>query len=360
MVLVRYIFRRFFTYVCSTTLLLALLFTFIEFCEKIVRAKDVGIWAVMHLATLNFVPTLFDVMPLASWVATLFLIKEFYQQDEWSTITILSISPKPIIKIFFGAGLILCCIHVIAKEKIALPLMIKAEHFKRVTFKQHTPQKLINQWMALDDHTFCYCNVIDTKTYQGTGLLIITMTADFVITQTINASLFYIDPTHNIIFFPQALHFDPKTGLSSFIKETTLILPSFISQLHIAIEPPLLKNILKHLIINKKILPETVKNDLLANLFKYISTSFLLIIYPLLTLCLFFLATAHTSMQAVLLLIPYPLLLVTSTVADMLIVHGAPAVVTLIPTMGAGLFLLIYYHFLSIQEGKISRSSLKK
>ena len=268
MILARYIFRRFFAYVGWTTLLLALIFALIELCEKMVRAQQVGIGAVLKLVSLNFIPSFFDIMPLASWVATLFFIKELYQQDEWTTIAILSISQKSILRIFFAAGLMLCCIHAIARETIALPCTAKAERFKQEVFKKQTPRTLLNQWLMLETTTLCYCNVIDTKKMTGSGLLIITMTPEFMAQQTVTAPLFYLDQDHLRITLPEGISFDAQTGQSTPIARTTMHLPSFFSQLNITTAPPQLKNIIQHLIYNKEILPASVKKDLLAKLFK--------------------------------------------------------------------------------------------
>ena len=343
MVLIRYILARSFIYVCSASLLLTLLFTLIELCEKMVHAQQVGVGAVLHLAQLNIIPSFFDIMPLASFIATLFLIKELYQQDEWAAIAMLSISQRNILRIFFGAGLTLCCIHAIAREKIALPLMAKAEHFKLVTFKQRIPQTLLNQWFMLDPTTLCSCDVIDTKTNAGTNLLIITMTPEFSPKQTIHAPVFSMDPTKKSISFPHGVSFDTETNLSTPLALTTMQLPSFFSQLDITTEPPLLKNIFKHLIFNGHILPNPIKNQLLAKLFKQINESLLLLICPLLTLCFFFLVMTRKGLFNLLPLLPYPLLLITSTAADAAVIHGAPAIVILVPIVAAGIFVLSYY-----------------
>ncbi|MFA6527148.1 MAG: LptF/LptG family permease [Candidatus Babeliales bacterium] len=361
MILARYIFRRFFAYVGWTTLLLALIFALIELCEKMVRAQQVGVWAVVQLVGFNFIPSFFDIMPLASWIATLFFIKELYQQDEWTTVSILSISQKTILRIFFAAGLMLCCIHAIARETIALPCTAKAERFKQEVFKKQTPRTLLHQWLMLDATTLCHYNVLDTKKMTGSGLLIISMTAaGFIAKQTVTAPRFHLDQAHQSITLPEGVSFNTQTGQSTPIAPTTMHLPSFFSQLNITTEPPLLKNIMRHLIYNKNILPESVKNDLLAKLFKQLSASLLLLIYPLLTLCLFFLAATRKPLLAVLPLLPYPLLLVTTTAADIGIAHGAPAIVTLVPIACAGACLLGYYLYLTIQEGKFSNSNLKK
>lgn len=360
MILARYLFRRFFSYVLWSATLLTLLFNFIEFCEKMVRVQQVGIGAIMHFIYLNFIPSFFDIMPLASCIATLFLIKELAQADEWTSLSILAVSQRSLFKIIASAGLLLCLVYSFGREYLALPLMVKAERYKQVTFKQHAHQKIVNQWMALDAATFCSYAAIDIKSLEGSDLFIISMTPSFTITKTLHAQHFFLAPSRRAISIPEATSFDSTTGLSTKSAHTELIIPSFFSHLNIVHEPPYIKKIVRCLVTDKKYLPPAIINELLTSFFKFLTSALLLLIYPLLTLCLFFLGAHDKWPQKLIVFAPYPFLFAITSFTDICVAHGAPAAASLIPAALSVSLIAVLYQALSFNSADLIKSNLKK
>jgi lipopolysaccharide export LptBFGC system permease protein LptF len=343
MVLIRYICKRFLAHFFIVSTLLALLFNFIEFFEKLMRAKHVGVGAILHFISLNFAPSLFDLMPLASWLATILLIKEFHQQNEWENFSILGITRKTIFKTILIIGTVLFAFHMVCKEKCILPLAFKSEHFKMETFKQHATQKIVSKWLLLDNNIFCYFSILDIDTAQGQELIILSLSPSFSIMQTIKAPIFYIDTHNQHLIIPHGYRYIAQENNHFPITDERLKLPSFFSQLQINIEIPSITNLSKHLIFNRNFLPESVKNELLATLLHTITSSLQIILYPLLTLCLLWLFPINNPLQWALIFTPYPIVVLCTTLIDFMLAQGAPALLILIPYLIIMFFIALCY-----------------
>lgn len=347
MVLEFYFFKRYFKYFFLINSAFTILFNFIEFFEKFIHAKHVATSVVLHFVALNIPPSFFENIPVSCWLATCLLIKEFAQQNEWEFFQILSIDYKKIFNLFLAAGLITATFSFVGKEKLTLHLATKAEKFKLEKFKQNSQQKIVNKWLTLvvdeqnlNKNLFCYFNILDLQSNKGKGLTLIYMTTNFEIEKVITAQDFEIQFNDQKVFIPDGTSIELENKSHEKLKDFSISIPSFFSQLQININIPSLFFLTKNLISDKKILPFEIWNDLLAQLLKKIYFHIQVIIYPLLTICLFLLFFHYPLLKWLMIFLPYPLLTLTSVTVDTIVQKGLNSFLTLIPYLL--LFIIIF------------------
>ncbi|MCK4651387.1 LptF/LptG family permease [Candidatus Babeliales bacterium] len=353
MVLALYFSKRFFKYFFLINVSLTFLFNFIEFFEKIVRIKHTSFANIVHFICLNLPSSFFENFPISCWLATCLFIKELVQQNEWETLQILNINYKKLFNLFLWMGIILASISFIGKEKITLKTSNLAEKFKIEKFKQRSKQKILNKWVILPNNNtksknlFCFFQLLDLKENKGTNIILIYMNSNFEIEKTINSSIFYIKPEEKTLFLTQGIKIKAKSGIQTKINNLNFKIPSFFSQLQLDIEIPSIHVLIKNLISGKNILPDIVLNNLLSQLLKRIIVHLQVLLYPLLTFCLFLLFPYHSKYKWVMILLAYPFI----TLSDMFI--------NLTISTSGGLFLLLPYFFIIIFL-LLLKKSLKK
>ncbi|MFA5075071.1 MAG: LptF/LptG family permease [Candidatus Babeliales bacterium] len=316
MVLASYIFKRFFKYFFLINILSTFLFNFIEFFEKIVRVKIASTGTILHFILLNLLPSFFSNFPLSSWLATCLLLKELAQQNEFEVFQILNIKPGQLFKLFLTLGIILSAISFVGKEYISLNLLNKTEHFKLEKFKQNSTQIVLNKWLILPQNILCFFQSLDLKNNTGSSLLLLYMSDKFEIQKTIFSKDFEINPKINNFYIKNCSIIQPENNNLIEEKNLNLNLPSFFSQLKLNLKIQTLFNILQSLITQKNLLPKHIWYDLLLQFIKRILFHLQVIIFPLLTLCLFFILPYDNKYKWLLILIPYPLILLCLALSE--------------------------------------------
>lgn len=349
MTLTRYLISRLVLYTGATAIILASISSLIELCEKMARAGQVGVIPVFKLIGLGLIPLIINTMPIASWIAAMFLIKELEQRDEWSTLAILSIGKAPIIRIFFCAGLLLCLFHGIVREMISIPMMTKAAAYKRQIFRKYDPQTLTNQWFMLDNNIICFSRVINTQTNEGNQLRMIWLSPTFIPLKILSAAVFHLVPRTSQLIITNGTLTDATTN-SSAVTTASLHIPSFFAHLNATLQPPRLINLVSLLATHSAHLSSSIKHALLITIYKQLATSLLLIIYPLLTLSLFFLWIAIKRFRFVIIFMPYPIIFFLSALSEHNIFYEASPYTVLIPSFFVCLGLISYFLYCKHQE----------
>jgi len=331
MVLVRYIFKRYFLYFSAVTIILAVLSNMVEFFEKLIRVKHAATVTILHFVTLNFLPSIFEYMPVASWLVTCLLMRELHQQYEWEILQILSVSYKKLCSVFLLIGIVLAGISFIGKEYISVSLAFKSERFKQQAFKQSSVQKIINKWILLDQNTILHVGFIDTETNKGSDLLLITMSPDFIIEKTLSVEHFKLDQENQQILIDEGTVYSVSDSMYNKIQTEKIFIPGLFSQIQINLEMPSLINSIKHLIFDKAYLPASLHNELLYQFLKRFLAHFQIILYPLLTFCLFALFSYHAVLPWVAILLVYPFMVLVTACTDSLVRAGFSSWVALLP-----------------------------
>jgi lipopolysaccharide export LptBFGC system permease protein LptF len=330
MVLVKYFFKRFFKYVFAIGLFLAFLINFIEFFEKIVHVRQAGINTIFAFVFLNLTPSFFELLGISAWLATCLLIKEFFQQNEWEAFSLLSVNYSVIFKMFLNASLCLMLFAFVLKEAFVEHLIFYSEQYKMEKFKQKPAQKVLGKWIMLNKDKIAYFGVLDLAGNTGTDLLIVSLNPDFTIEKALAAKNFYINPEKKSLEIASGLEFNIETNVPEKVENLQLISPTLFSQIKINLEAPTILNIYKNL-LNRNILPEKVRDELIYNLLNRLIFYLKLSLFPVLTFMLFMFFWNTLFVKWVVLFVPYALFTVVSLLSDFLFSRGiSPFLIMLI------------------------------
>lgn len=349
MILARYLLTRFFAYTFFINISLTVLFNLVEFFEKMVRVKQTTTHTILVFIALNIIPSFFENLSVASWLASCMTLKEMHQQNEWETLKLLNIPLKKVFSLIFVAGLSLMVFNFAGKEFLSHRIAQTAEQFKQEQFKQSHNKKLFNRWFALNEaneKTFCHFDYLDLTTKQGREFSLFELSDRFTIQKIISAKTFTVAPEKKEIILPESTTLFAKTKKTSFTQNQRIDLPSLFSQLHIQGESPSLKQITNLMLFGKKTLPNYVYHQLLYLFLNRMLIHLLLLLYPLLTFMLFFLFPHHRYYRWILILTPYPFAVLLFTTADSLMQTFQRGTLAIIPYVTLSIFILIITQYL--------------
>ena len=344
MVIFTYLARRFAGYVFVTSFLLAFLFNFIEFFEKLVRVKHTTVATILEFLRLNFLPSLIDGMPIALWLATCLLLKELMQHNEWELLQIISFVPKRFFVFTVTMGLLFGTAVLVVRESTVADLAARAERFKHEKFKQERVQKIIGRWVELSAHQFAYFNVLDLDQMTGLDLLVVTMRPNFELERIVTAPTFTIDPTNCTVLAQQAKVVAMDHPEAVAFDQLTFHTPALLPQLKMSLEAPTLHNLGRKIILYQDVLPIGVYKELLYAFLMRLICYLQLLLYPALTFCLFMLVTNAIGRWA-LALAPYPLFMLLGVVSDAAFRYGLNPWFILVPYILLIIFLLIFWGY---------------
>jgi len=346
MVLARYLLTRFFLYLFSLTTGITLLFNLIEFFEKMVRTTQATTGDILYFVSLNAIPSFFNNLAIGTWLAICMLLREMHQQHEWETLALLNVSLRPLLKIFAFAGSILVLFSFVGKEHLASNLAHKAELFKQEQFKQQSNKKLFNQWFSLDEQSFCHFPYLDLETGIGSDFEFFELSNQFTLEKIISAPTFTIDTKTKKIRLLEGVSVLAKEKTHETFEKKEILLPTFFTQLTMQSKAPKLKQIFHLLVLDKKLLPTHVHHNLLYDFLSRILSHLLLLIYPILTLLFFFVAPHRKHYRWILILLPYPITILLTTVTDSLMQTIQNGWLALLPYLTLTFLIVTIYRFI--------------
>jgi lipopolysaccharide export LptBFGC system permease protein LptF len=343
MTFARYISNRFFAYVAFASISLTLIFNLIEFFEKMVRVNQT-VDAIFNFILLNILPSFFENLPVAAWLAMCMLLREMQQQNEWEIAELLNIPSKKIFATIFMCTSFLAFLNFSGKEIFTRKISQKAEQFKQEKFKQNKNKKLFNQWFLLSENEFCHFQYLDLETEQGRELSIFKVSPRFKIEKIRYAEIFRTKPKTNELFIESGSEIKTLKRKREEIIEKNIFMPCFFTQLHMKGRGPKFLHLINLVIFERKILPENVYNNLLYTFLNRILVHLLLILYPLLTLAIFFFFR-HVGRyyRWILIFSPYPIFVVLSTITDTLMQMFCNGIFAFLPYVTMFSLLTIIY-----------------
>jgi hypothetical protein len=263
-----------------------MLFNFIEFFEKLNRMQGPNFLACLTYIKLNFIPSFFENFPVTAWLATLLLIKEFTQHNEWETMTLLQIKPRVLVTLIAGISLMLAGGAYLGREQLFSSLMQKAEAHKLKALKHNNGKILLDEWFNLSPKMFCHIQEFNYQTNQGKELTIIRFDKNNT-PQVLFARLFSFIPNQQKILF-KPFHF-----LKNQTKKIAVLKAPFLA--------------LKTLQKNNKY--QANEQELWYNKIQKWFDLFHIFLYPIITLAIF-LVSIKTRYAWVLAILSYPFFLV--------------------------------------------------
>ena len=339
MIFTRYFFSRFFRHFFLINIFLTLLFTLIEFFEKLLRASHAGLYAIGYFLLLNILPTFFEYFPLSSWLATCMLIKEMLLQGEWESLSLLGVTKRTQLRLFFITGIILTLSSFVGKEYGAHQLTKQTEHIRRTVFKQQQSSTLYNRWFDLGSNKFCSMGTINMESGIGAQLTLLKLNDAFALEKMITAPTFSLLGKNNQIRFPQAKEYSAYSDTQRTLIDATITLPGITSQLTLASQhTPTLAHLVRHMIF-ASCATTTVRRTLLNQFLKRFLWHFQSLLYPLLTFLLFSLLYASPRFMWLSLFAVYPIATVVLSCVDMLVSKGFSPLFHLIPYFIGLLFI---------------------
>lgn len=342
MILHKYLLKRFFKYLLLINSLLIILFNSIDFFEKFINIKNVQTCDIAYTILLNLLPSFFEYLPLSCWLVTALLIKELNQQNEWEILPLLNIKYQNIFSMFLATGLFLAVFSFIGNEQIANNLLYKSEQFKKEKLKKKSNHKIVNKWFVLNNNTFCYFNALDLKEKEGTGLILLYLDSNFATKKIITSPNFQINKKEKEITLENGNIIIPHSNEQIKIEHKIIHQPGFFTQIQMFSEQKSLKQLFQTLLYSKNIITNNSWNELFHLFLKRILFYLQFILYPLLTLCLFFIPFSMINKYKwLLILLPYPVLTLFTALTDFFVQSGYSALLATTPYLI--LFITIFF-----------------
>lgn len=304
MTLAWYVSRLFMGAWASITLLLAVLFNFIEFFEKLARVKQVSVSHIFRFLGLNFLPSAFDVMPIAAWLATLFVLRELTTQQSWDFLQLIGFIPRKLVLLLVLLATGMVAVIGAVRESCILEIAQRAEHFKYAHFKKQQQELIFATWFELEHNRFCYIEELDCARLAGKGLLLVTLNQHHEVGAFTKASLFSLKMREQELVLKDAItvHLPEQ----QIVRDAELIISTqyFFGVMGMKQRVYNLPYLYKTLLFSAYLPPNTVRTlqqKLIDSLWYYAS----FIGYPLLTIYAFNIPLALLGRWAMALL-PYP------------------------------------------------------
>ena len=331
LVITKYFTKKFIINLLASNILITSLFSLVEFFEKIVRFKHSTVEAAINFVALNFIPCFLENLPLSSFVATLLLLKEIYQQNEWEIFHILNIKFKTIFQIIFFTSSIIATLNFFSKEVLIIKISQMAKNFKQEQFKQNNNRKFFNQWINLENKILCHFNYLDMGKNQGQDITILNFSESFELGKTILATDFEINKKEKTVFIPKAKVINSQKNLIKNIKNKTFHMPHLFAQLSSKDTIQSLSDLARLIFIENKFISKNSYHKLMYDFFERILRHLLIIIYPLLTLILFFLFPHARIYKFAIALTPYPISISLTTIFNSLFQILPIGILSIIP-----------------------------
>lgn len=293
MVISKYLAQRFFLYTTVISVLLATLVTFIGFFEKIVRCKQALLGDVFIFLALDFLPELIEFLPVSVWLATCLVLKDLWVQSEWELMHFLGFVPHRLFAFALTMGLVISLATFGAKESFISSLSVSSEKFKIKHIKKQalSDQRLTHVWADCGQEMFCYMEMFDGKTRQGSDLsFLVFQQPGHMLVSIISAPQFMLDVEKKEVYAPIARSIDVLSRQEKIIHNMRMTLPILFLQLGTNIESTSAIKLVGKLVLGKNLLPSSIYYDLFTKFLSVLSFYMQLLFYPLIifALVLFF------------------------------------------------------------------------
>lgn len=238
------------------------------------------------------------------------------QQNEWEVLELLNIKKSNIFSLLLISGLVLSIFSFVGKEILTHKISRSAQHFRLEQFKQNRHKNLFNTWFALDKNLFSHFRYLDIEKNRGTDLSLLEMSQDFTLEKITSAKDFSLNKKNKEIIIPDGTVLFTKTSQQKLLKNKSLKLPGFFTQLTMQGQVLSLKQLFHVVIFDKSTLPAHVYHQLLYLFLTRLLLHLLLIFYPLLTFALFFIFPYHRYYRWIMISLPYPIVVISFTATD--------------------------------------------
>jgi len=343
MVLIKFFLKKFLVTFLVITITLAFLFNLIELFDKLIRVSESTIQTALTFSFLHFLPSFSELMPVASWLAALFILREWHIKNEWDTFALLNINAKVLAKIFLLGGFVLFLSCFTMHELVTVHLHQRAEQYRITTFKKGISVQLVNKWLMLQDNLFCYLGNIDYRTNKGHFLKLVYLNQQGSIQKIIQAPSFSCDLKNDLVTIADGFYFNPTTNVQTPIKNKILKLPSLFHHIRASIQAPSLVSMIVTYFQHRQVVAPSVRGGMVSNIMQRLLFYFQIFFYPLLLLCLFLLFEHYALIRWIAVILAYPVVTVLIASSLMISQMNGSTIVFILPIgLVVGIIAFVY------------------
>lgn len=340
-ILTKYIIKKFIKYFVVISIFLTLICNLIDFIEKFSRNAGT-LKAISSFILLNLIPNLIDMIPVSTYLASILLIKDLEQKNEWEYCYLVGINNKKIINTLIILGITISSFSFISKEFLFLNIERNAQNFKEENLKN--PKNIFsNKWFQIDNSILAHMDTLDTKSLKGTNLNIYIYDETFSLEGKIEYKNFSLDLKNNLLIgTPKEIIFNTENiGCRDNVVQKTI---DFFKSTYNQINKNIISNISSHTFKKEK----TFKNELsnLFNRFFSYANSFIYIIFIFSLFFIYYPLSSFRNWFAILTI--YPLMIIISNLSLFLSKQ------LLIP------FLIVIFYSITIIAGLLLSQHVKK
>lgn len=177
MIFLRRTLRSYGAYIFFFSCSLTLLVLFVQLLEKSASGNTSSFGALFWYLLLDAFPTFLFVMPIATWLAMLALMRDWLLRAEWEGMLILGISEHALLKMFLIFHSVLALLFMLLYYAGGDFLAQQAAHFKRYHLKKKETISTVieHKLLLLDTHTCCFIEHYDPQKDKGSGLFLFAL-----------------------------------------------------------------------------------------------------------------------------------------------------------------------------------------
>ncbi len=297
---------------------LTLLTLVIEFFEKLYRVSGASFASIMKYLGWYALPIMLQNMPTALWLATCFIIYDFWVGETWFFLRMVGVIPRALYKLIFSLSFIVMIVALVSSELFITQFADKAEYVRLKYFKHKDTTKTYGLWFELAQGGVGYVGMFDPSTLNGKRFLKITTDSVGMVERVITAPLFTFDQETNLIRLSNSITYDQKAAETLVKKSSSIHQPELAISLKAAKKAQTLTGILKRLIIWRTALPQGLFKHFIQLVALQALFFMSFILFPSVTLALF-VHGEHMKYAWLLLFSAYPLVKVFLQIIELCI-----------------------------------------
>lgn len=325
MVFGRYFLERFFKAFAIIVLALAVVVNLIEFFEKLTRTNQTNLGHLVEFLSFNFLPSCLQLFPIAAWLASCVIIREFFQHKEWDALFLLTIAQRPLLRWCCVAGAILMSVGCLLHETVGISLAQRSKMVKSEKLKHESVQTVSNYWGLLDRNCFCHVHFLDYKVGRGENIMIFSRDQEGMITTAVSCDTFLIDHLKQSITLPKAqvISYVDQDQPPTYICMTNLHYhaPNLFVQAQLTREALSLVSLVNIFSRTFSSLSHALKYDLINTIAERIIFCLHLFMYPVIVFMLFFIWYHSLYAKWCVILMPYPAVIILQIMSSL--IHSA-------------------------------------
>lgn len=151
MILLRFIGKKYLTYLVGVSLSLAALYTLVEVLEKIARYRDVSVFLMPRYAVIVFIPSFIALFPISALLSSILLLREMLLREYFVLMAVYGINSRRIVGIVGLCSLLAGGGVMLMQEAVGYQLTRHMTRAKVWLFKRSAPSQ---EWLRLGATSF--------------------------------------------------------------------------------------------------------------------------------------------------------------------------------------------------------------